>query len=125
VTETRLYLVAIAFAFAGSALLMVGTLSSFPAWLDLYQFNVVNYNDAMIFYMFRHLLMAVLFIVRQYCIPRAIAPFTAGAYRYCEREFLFTALAWLAWMYSSHSSFYPLIWLIMKPAVYGSLEPLH
>jgi hypothetical protein len=59
----RLYLVAIAFAFAGSALLMVGTLSSFPAWLDLYQFNVVNYNDAMIFYMFRHLLMAVLFIV--------------------------------------------------------------
>jgi hypothetical protein len=44
-------------------LLMVGTLSSFPAWLDLYQFNVVNYNDAMIFYMFRHLLMAVLFIV--------------------------------------------------------------
>jgi hypothetical protein len=86
-----LYLVAIAFAFAGSALLMVGTLSSFPAWLDLYQFNVVNYNDAMIFYMFRHLLMAVLFIVRQYSIPRAITPFTAGAYRYCEREFLFTA----------------------------------
>lgn len=27
----RLYLVAIAFAFAGSALLMIGTLSSFPA----------------------------------------------------------------------------------------------
>lgn len=41
-------------AFAGSALLMVGTLSSFPARLDLYQFNVANYNDAMIFYMFRH-----------------------------------------------------------------------
>ena len=49
--KRRLYLVAIAFAFAGSALLMVGTLTSFPAWLDLYQFNVVNYNDAMIYYM--------------------------------------------------------------------------
>ena len=59
----RLYLVPIALAFAGSALLMVGTLSSFPAWLDLYQFNVANYNDAMIFYMFRHFLMAVLIII--------------------------------------------------------------
>ncbi len=60
--KKRLYLVPIAAAFAGSALLMVGTLSSFPAWLDLYQFNEANYNDAMIFYMFRHLLMAVLMI---------------------------------------------------------------
>lgn len=59
----RLYLMSFAFAFVGSALLMVGTLSSFPAWLDLYQFNVVNYNDAMIYFAFRHLLMAVLFIV--------------------------------------------------------------
>ena len=56
----RLYLVAIAFAFTGSALLMAGTLSCFPAWLDLYQFSIINYNDAMIFFMFRHLLMAVL-----------------------------------------------------------------
>lgn len=30
--KRRLYLIAIAFAFAGSALLMVGTLSSFPAF---------------------------------------------------------------------------------------------
>ena len=52
--KKRLYLVPIASAFAGSALLMVGTLSSFPGWLDLYQFNEANYNDAMIFYMFRH-----------------------------------------------------------------------
>src|SRR5690606_14780749 len=61
--KKRLYLVPIASAFAGSALLMVGTLSSFPGWLDLYQFNEANYNDAMIFYMFRHFLMAVLIII--------------------------------------------------------------
>lgn len=59
----RLYLIALASAFAGSTMLMAGTLSSFPSWLDLYQFNVVDYNDAMIFFMFRHILMAVLIIV--------------------------------------------------------------
>ena len=58
----RLYLLAFAFAYVGSAILMVGTLSSYPAWLDQHQFNVVNYNDAMIFFTFRHLLMSVLFI---------------------------------------------------------------
>ncbi|SAD54106.1 putative diguanylate cyclase YcdT [Enterobacter cloacae] len=101
----RIYLIAIAFAFAGSALLMVGTLSSFPAWLDLYQFNVVNYNDAMIYYMFRHLLMAVLIIIaailyttRDYPVSRlAHISIVSGA-------FLFTACAVaLAWLYSSHS----------------------
>lgn len=101
----RIYLIAIAFAFAGSALLMVGTLSSFPAWLDLYQFNVVNYNDAMIYYMFRHLLMAVLIIIaailyttRDYPVSRlAHISIVSGA-------FLFTACAvGLAWIYSSHS----------------------
>lgn len=73
--KRRLYLVAIAFAFAGSALLMIGTLSSFPAWLDLYQFNVVNYNDAMIYYMFRHLIMAVLFIASALLFPLRNQPF--------------------------------------------------
>lgn len=101
----RIYLIAIAFAFAGSALLMVGTLSSFPAWLDLYQFNVVNYNDAMIYYMFRHLLMAVLILIaailyttRDYPVSRlAHISIVSGA-------FLFTACAvGLAWLYSSHS----------------------
>ncbi|HDS9458446.1 TPA: GGDEF domain-containing protein [Enterobacter asburiae] len=101
----RIYLIAIAFAFAGSALLMVGTLSSFPAWLDLYQFNVVNYNDAMIYYMFRHLLMAVLIIIaailyttRDYPVSRlAHISIVSGA-------FLFTACTvGLAWIYSSHS----------------------
>lgn len=99
----RLYLVA--FAFAGSALLMVGTLSSFPAWLDLYQFNVVNYNDAMIYYMFRHLLMAVLIIVAAILYTTRNYPLSRLAHiAIVSGEFLFTACAvGLAWIYSSHS----------------------
>ncbi|HCR2005470.1 TPA: GGDEF domain-containing protein, partial [Enterobacter cloacae subsp. dissolvens] len=101
----RLYLIAIAFAFGGSALLMVGTLTSFPAWLDLYQFNVVDYNDAMIFFMFRHLLMAVLmivsallYIVRDNPLPRMAHISIVVA------TFLFTVImVMLAWIYSSHS----------------------
>ncbi|MEH0885491.1 GGDEF domain-containing protein [Enterobacter sp. UNJFSC 003] len=103
--KRRLYLVAIAFAFAGSALLMIGTLSSFPAWLHLYQFNVINYNDAMIFYMFRHLLMAILiivsallYIIRDYPLSRlAHIAIVVGA-------LIFTLfMVMLAWLYSSHS----------------------
>ncbi|MCM7619077.1 GGDEF domain-containing protein [Enterobacter vonholyi] len=103
----RLYLVAIAFAFAGAASLMVGTLSCFPAWLDLYQFNAVNYNDAMIFYMFRHLLMAVLIIVSAILYTTRNCPLSRLAHiLIVGGEFLFTVFAvGLAWMYSSHSSF--------------------
>jgi len=100
-----LYLMAFAFAYAGSAILMMGTLSSFPAWLDLHQFNVANYNDAMIFFTFRHLLMAVLFIVS------ALLFFIRN--RPLSRTFhltviigasLFTGLIMaLAWLYSSFS----------------------
>jgi len=103
----RLYLVSLAFAFAGSASLMVGTLCSFPAWLDLYQFNAVNYNDAMIFYMFRHLLMAVLIIVSSILYTTRNCPLSRLAHiAIVSGEFLFTVFAvGLAWMYSSHSSF--------------------
>lgn len=101
----RLYLIAIAFAFAGSALLMVGTLSSFPAWLDLYQFNVVNYNDAMIYYMFRHLLMAVLILIAAILYTTRDYPVSRLAHiSIVSGTFLFTACAvGLAWLYSSHS----------------------
>lgn len=101
--KRRLYLIAI--AFAGSALLMVGTLSSFPAWLDLYQFNVVNYNDAMIYFMFRHFLMAVLFIVAAILYPTRDYPFSRLAHiSIVSGAFLFTAcVVGLAWIYSSHS----------------------
>lgn len=101
----RLYLVAIAFAFAGSALLMVGTLSCFPAWLDLYQFNVVNYNDAMIFYMFRHLLMAVLIVMSALLYTLRNHPLSRIAHIFvvaCIFLFTFCTVA-LAWFYSSHS----------------------
>lgn len=102
----RLYLIAFAFAFAGSAMLMAGTLSSFPAWLGLYQFNAANYNDAMIYFTFRHLLMAVLFIVaallyfiRNTPLSRTFhVAIIAGA-------FVYTAvIVILAWFYSSNSS---------------------
>ncbi|WP_150143597.1 sensor domain-containing diguanylate cyclase [Enterobacter bugandensis] len=105
--KRRLYLIAISFAFAGSALLMVGTLTSFPAWLDLYQFNVVNYNDAMIYYMFRHLLMAVLMIVSALLYPTRNLPLSRLAHIIIvSGSFLFTAcMVILAWLYSSHSPF--------------------
>ncbi len=71
---------------------MVGTLCSFPAWLDLYQFNAVNYNDAMIFYMFRHLLMAVLFIVSAILFTTRNCPLSRLAHiAIVSGEFLFTA----------------------------------
>ncbi|HEP0314510.1 TPA: GGDEF domain-containing protein [Enterobacter bugandensis] len=105
--KRRLYLIAISFAFAGSALLMVGTLTSFPAWLDLYQFNVVNYNDAMIYYMFRHLLMAVLMMVSALLYPtRNLSLSRLAHIIIVSGSFLFTAcMVILAWMYSSHSPF--------------------
>ncbi|MGT8855770.1 MASE4 domain-containing protein [Enterobacter sp. 186315] len=101
----RVYLVAIALAFSGSMLLMLGTLSSFPAWLNLYQFNVINYNDAMIFYMFRHLMMAVLMIVaavlysiRDYPLSRLTHISIVVAL------IIFTIfMVSFAWLYSSHS----------------------
>ncbi|EKS6928549.1 GGDEF domain-containing protein [Enterobacter bugandensis] len=105
--KRRLYLIVISFAFAGSALLMVGTLTSFPAWLDLYQFNVVNYNDAMIYYMFRHLLMAVLMMVSALLYPtRNLSLSRLAHIIIVSSSFLFTAcMVILAWMYSSHSPF--------------------
>lgn len=58
----RLYLMAIACAFGGSSVLMLGTLSSYSDWLLCSSIASVNYNDALIYYFFRNMLMAVLFI---------------------------------------------------------------
>jgi len=101
----RLYLMAFSFAFAGSALLMVGTLSSYPAWLDLYQFDVVNYNDAMIYFTFRHLLMAVLFIVSAGLFAIRNRPLSRAFHvTAISGMFIFTALILIvAWLYSSNS----------------------
>lgn len=58
----RLYLMAISCAFAGSAVLMLGSLSSYSDWLLCETLSSVNYNDALIYYFFRNIMMAVLFI---------------------------------------------------------------
>ncbi|WP_370965164.1 MASE4 domain-containing protein [Enterobacter wuhouensis] len=102
----RLYLVAIAFAFAGSMLLMVGTLLSFPAWLHLYSFSMVDYNDAMIFFMFRHLLMAVLFIISGLLYTLRDYPLSRSGHIFSViGMFVFTVvMVVLAWLYSGHSS---------------------
>ncbi|MGU9866930.1 sensor domain-containing diguanylate cyclase [Kluyvera ascorbata] len=60
--KRRLYLMPIACAFASSALLMLGTLKSYPDWFLCGGVNVTNYNDALIFYVFRNILMALLFM---------------------------------------------------------------
>ncbi len=61
--KQHLYLMAIACAFTGSAVMMLGTLSSFPDWFLCHTTTLVNYNDAIIFFTFRNIMMAVLFIV--------------------------------------------------------------
>lgn len=103
--KQKIYLVAIAFAFVGSAILMVGTLSSFPAWLELHRSDVINYNDSMIYFMVRNIMMAVLFIM-------AIVLYTLRDYP-CKRYthafivsglFIFTgSMLAIAWCYSSNS----------------------
>lgn len=85
---------------------MVGTLSSFPAWLHLYQFNEANYNDAMIFYMFRHFLMAVLILVSAMLYTLRASPVSRSAHiAIVFGASLFTGcMLGLAWFYSSHST---------------------
>ncbi|WP_373239335.1 MASE4 domain-containing protein [Kluyvera ascorbata] len=61
--KRRLYLTPIACAFASSALLMLGTLKSYPGWFICGDMGNTNYNDALIFFSFRNILMAVLFII--------------------------------------------------------------
>ncbi|WP_436799823.1 MASE4 domain-containing protein [Scandinavium sp. UTDF21-P1B] len=57
----RLYLMAIACAFGGSSVLMLGTLSSYADWLLCASVSSVNVNDALIYYFFRNVMMAILF----------------------------------------------------------------
>lgn len=61
--KSRLYLMPIACAFASSALLMLGTLKSYPDWFLCGGLNDANYNDSLIFFSFRNIIMAVLFII--------------------------------------------------------------
>ncbi len=101
----RLYLMAFAFAYTGSAMLMAGTLSSYPAWLDLHQYIVVNYNDAMIFFTFRHLLMSILFITSALLYAIRNKPLSRRFhFSLLFGVSLFTVvIVMLAWIYSSCS----------------------
>lgn len=104
--KQRVFLLAIAFAFVGSALLMAGTLSCFPTWLNPYSLHPNNYNDAMIYFMMRNIMMAslftlstVLFTLRHSTLTRLMYGSIVGLL------FIFTALMIiLAWLYSSHSA---------------------
>lgn len=102
----RLYLTPIACAFIGSALMMLGTIGSYPRWFLCDSFAQINDNDAAIFFFFRNLMMALLF-------NTAIILYH---FRHREKQsrghhsiilsgiLLFTALMLaLAWTYSSNS----------------------
>lgn len=54
----RFYLVAIAFGFLGSSLLMTGTLASLSAWYTNQRGGADSYNNVAIFMMFRNILLA-------------------------------------------------------------------
>lgn len=104
--KSRIFLLALAFAFAGSAVLMVGTLSSFPAWITSFGLHRINYNNVMIFFMVRNIMMAilitlavVLYTLRHSALPRRIHRAIILSL------FLFTIImVTLAWLCSSYSS---------------------
>ena len=103
--KKRLFLLDIAFAFAGSTLLQMGTLSCFPAWLNPDNLKRINYNDAMIFFMMRNMMMAILFIcasvlftLRHLALTRVMQGIIISGL------FIFTAtIIALAWHFSSYS----------------------
>ncbi|MEE7533569.1 GGDEF domain-containing protein [Klebsiella huaxiensis] len=104
--KKRLYLAPIAFAFACSALLMLGTISSYPDWLMCGQGRVVNQNDALIFYFFRNIMMAVLFmtsIILYRIRHRTINSWKTHAAVLSSCVIFISIILALSWIHSSHS----------------------
>lgn len=104
----RLYLMAVAFAFASSALLMLGTLNSYPSWFLCDASKSINYNDALIFYFFRNIIMAILFIasVVLYAFKSRDMHSTRNhTFILCGLLSFTVIVMVLAWLYSSHESF--------------------
>lgn len=104
--KSRLYLVPIALAFASSALLMLGTLKSYPDWFLCGGLNITNYNDALIFFSFRNILMAVLFItsVILYAFKTKSMHTRKIHFIIISAIILFSlSTMWLAWLYSSNN----------------------
>jgi len=120
----RLYLLAIACAFGGSAMLMLGTLSSYSEWLMCSPIENINYNDALIYYFFRNIMMAVLFISSIILYPFRHKDFHSFRNHIVTISLLvaFTAgILILAWLYSSH---YPQINLILIDNLTRNFTPL-
>ncbi|WP_054180770.1 GGDEF domain-containing protein [Trabulsiella odontotermitis] len=105
--KQRLYLMPIACAFAGSALLMLGTLSSYPQWYLCTAGRSINYNDAIIFYFFRNIMMATLFVAAAILFRFRKHNMHARHIHACIlfATIIFTAsMILLSWFYSSKSS---------------------
>ncbi|OAM79566.1 sensor domain-containing diguanylate cyclase [Klebsiella aerogenes] len=122
--KNRLYLMPIAFAFASSALLMLGTLSSYPGWLLCNSEYIVKQNDALIFYSFRNILMAVLFITAIIIYRfRQHLNQAAGAHAIILTVcFLFSAaILILSWLHSSNS---PLLSIDFIDDITSTFTPL-
>ncbi len=104
-SKRRLYLTPVSFGFACSALLMLGTLSSYPDWLTCNPAPVVNQNDAVIYYFFRNIMMAVLFmssIILYYFRQRIMHSWK------CTRSYIYS-------MYSFYVDHYCFIMAILQP----------
>ncbi|MGL4717501.1 MAG: sensor domain-containing diguanylate cyclase [Kluyvera intermedia] len=104
--KRQLYLMPIACAFTSSALLMLGTLNSYPGWFLCGGLNKTNYNDALIFFSFRNILMAILFVtavilyaIRKWQMHSRVIHLTILT---IIVSFSLTAM-YLAWLYSSNN----------------------
>ena len=105
-SKRRLYLTPVAFGFACSALLMLGTLSSYPDWLSCNPSPVVKQNDAVIYYFFRNIMMAILFmssIILYYFRRRIMHSWKAHVMTFAACIVLVLTIIFLSWLYSSHS----------------------
>ncbi|ELA0212215.1 MASE4 domain-containing protein [Klebsiella pneumoniae] len=105
-SKRRLYLTPVSFGFACSALLMLGTLSSYPDWLTCNPAPVVNQNDAVIYYFFRNIMMAVLFmssIILYYFRQRIMHSWKAHILTFTACILFTLTIIVLSWLYSSHS----------------------
>jgi diguanylate cyclase (GGDEF)-like protein len=101
----RLYLMAIACAFAGSAILMLGSISCYSDWMLSGSLASVRFNDALIYYFFRNILMAVLFTSSVFLYKYRHSNIHTLRNHVAILSLLgcFTGLVLiLAWLYSSH-----------------------
>lgn len=119
----RVYHMPIAFAFATSALMMIGTLNSFPAWLSTPVPAGNNYNDAIIFFTLRNVMMVSLFISATLLFTQRKKKASTAHHLLVIGLTLFFSLVMLAlaWLYSSAS---PLLSVVIINNNTRIFEPL-